>query len=494
MDLGPMLREKHQHAMRWNRIKLGAMLVLLVVVVLVMFELNRWGRQALEGEGAAKEDGEVIEAGPPVNPKDIGQLPEHEQPDLGPLTPVAPPRPIALPKEDAEKKFPFLKDPKTLEEVIDQNTDLESAPLFYMLYKVFNDKQEALRAEADTKVAWTALWEKGAEWRGKAVRVSGQIMQMAEQPLPENPMALSKVYVYRVRAENAPPDSKGHLYDVYSLEKLKGALRYDRVTACGRFLKARVSEPERLTDPDLHVAVVVARQFDPLTYLDEARMPGPIVDGNRAEARPLYWLLNRARKTSFDDLKAKASTNLTYLDFVNRPELYRGRPVAVVGQLRRLIRIALPPDNILDMPDVFYGQIADRDRKINTFYCLHVPEGVRSSDGVVLYGYFLKKWTYRSEGGYEVHSPIIVAQRLRIIDESNIGTDPTYQIILVVAVAATAVIIGAALLVTRARDRRADEARRQRDLERLKAKLGHPTAPKHDAEASRPADPEPPPS
>jgi len=475
MDLGPMLREKHQQAMRASRIKLVVMVVLLVVLVIVMFELARWGRQPSEG-GAEEQRGADIQPGPPVNPKALVQLGGQERPDFSPLEPVAPPGPIAAPKEAAEKEWPFLKDPKTLDQIVDRNIDLESAPFFYMLHKVLSDKPEDLKAEADTTVPWQSLWDKPAGWRGKAIRVKGQLMQLAEQDLPENPLGLAKIYVYRVRAENAPISSRGHLYDVYAAQKLKGALRYDRVTAYGRFLKARRSEPERITDPDFYVAVVVARALEPLTYLDEPRLPGPVVDGNRPEARALYWLLNRARKTPFEQLRKQAKRNLTYLDFVNRPERYRGRPVAVVGQLRRLIRIKLPPDNILGMPDVFYGQIADRDRKINTFYCIHVPEGVRSDDGVVLYGYFLKKWTYRSEGGYEVNSPVIVAQRLRVIDESAVGADPTNQIILLVAVVATAVIIGVALVVTRARDRKAEAARRQREVERIRQQLRLATA------------------
>ncbi len=475
MDLGPMLRERHQQAMRSSRIRLGIMVAGLIVLIVVALKLSQWGQQR-PSEEAAPAPAETVEEAEaearkrPVDTKSLAKLPEQERPDFAPLAPGKDLRPIAVPKEDAEKKFPFLAEPKTLDEIVDQNGDLESRPLFYMLNRVLQDTQEALRAEAEANVDWPALWDNGAAWRGKAIHLRGEIVQMGEQPLPENPLGLTRLYAYRLRAENAPVHSKGHFYDVYALEKLKGALRLDKVAAYGRFLKARLSEAQHIEDPDFQVAVVVARALEPPTYLDEPRIPGPVVDGNRAEARPLYWLLKRAREVPFEELKAKANRKLTYLDFVNRPERYLGRPVAVRGQLRRLERVALP-ENRLDMPDIFYGQIADRDRKINTFYCIHVPEGVRHDDAVMLYGYFLKKWTYTSEGGYLVTSPIFVAQRLRVIDESALGSDRTLEVALLVALGATGIILGAALLVSHLRDRRAADARRARELALARQKL-----------------------
>ncbi len=482
MDLSPILRERQQQMMRSSRIKLVAMVVLLFILVLVMFELSRWGRQTPENRGATpKEEGEGEKQESRVDTKGAAELPPGEKPDFAAL-PVGKPQPkLAIPKEDVEKKLPFLTDPKTLEQVTDQNADLESGPLFYVLYQVYQDTQEKLRAEAEKAVDWTSLWDKAAAYRNKAVRVSGDLVRMWEQPLGENPMGVTKLYAYRLRAENAPPASKGHLYDVYTIEKLKGALRYDRIAAYGRFLKAQLAEAERLDDPDLHTAVVVARALERPTYLDEPRLPGPVVDGNRPEARPLYWLLKRASTVAFDELRAKANRDLTYLDFVNRPERYRARPVAISGQLRRLVRINLP-ENLLGMTDVFYGQLADHDRHLNTFYCLDVPEGIHDSDPVVVYGYFLKKWTYTSEGGYEVHSPVIVAKRMLVVDYEEAGSGRMLQVGLGIIAGVTAIALGFAIVAAHKKDRRAADTRRQRESARLQAKL-HPS---EAAEAPKP--------
>lgn len=484
MDLSAVLRERHRQAMRSSRIKLVIMLVLLVVLAFVALELTRWGRQAPEEVGAAPEEWTEGEEPPKVRvkPKEVGEFSPYERPDFATL-PAGKPQPqLEIAKEEIEKKLPFLSDPKTLDQIIDRNADLEAGPLFYVLYQVFQDTQEKLQAEGQAVADWPVLWDQPADYRNKPLRVSGELVRMWEQPLGENPMKLTRLYAYRIRAENAPPASVGHLYDVYCMEKLKGALRYDRIVAYGRFLKAQLSEAERLEDPDLHAAVVVARRLEPPTYLDEPRLPGPIVDGNRPEARPLYWLLKRAGAIPFEELREKANRNLTYLDFVNRPERYRGRPVAVQGQLRRLIRIKLP-ENMLGLEDVFYGQLADRDRHLNTFYCLDMPEGVRDGDIVALYGYFLKKWTYTSEGNYEVHSPVIVAQRFLVVPDDEGGSSRSLQVGLAIIVSLTAAALAAAILASRAKDRRDAAARRQREFERIQAKLHH----HEDADAPPPA-------
>lgn len=492
MDLSRILRERQQQIMRSSRIKLVAMVVLFLILILVMLELSRVSRQPEEAHGArptgeAEDEGEKQESR--VDTKGATELPPGERPDFAPV-PVGRPQPkLAASKEDIEKKLPFLTDPKTLEQVTDQNADLEPGPLFYVLYQVFQDTPDKLRAEAEKVAEWMLLWDKAAAYRNKPLRVSGELVRTWEQPLGENPMGITKLYAYRLRAENAPPTSKGHLYDVYSIEKLRGALRYDKLAAFGRFLKAQLAEAERLDDPDLHTAVLIARSIEPPTYLDEPHIPGPLVDGNRTEARPLYWLLKRAKSVPFEELRAKANRNLTYLDFVNRPERYRARPVAVSGQLRRLVRINLP-ENLLGMTDVFYGQIADRDRHMNTFYCIDVPEGIHDGDPVVLYGYFLKKWTYTSEGGYEVQSPVIVAKSLLVLDYEGVGSGRPLQVGLGIIVAVTAIALGFAIVAAHRKDRQAAEARRQRESARIQARL-RPSekaqAPKQPEEPSQPA-------
>ncbi len=50
-----------------------------------------------------------------------------------------------------------------------------------------------------------------------------------------------------------------------------------------------------------------------------------------------------------------------------------------------------------------------------------------------------------------------MAKRLRVLEESMGGADPTLRIALLVAVGATAVILGAALVVTWRSDRQAEE-------------------------------------
>jgi hypothetical protein len=245
-------------------------------------------------------------------------------------------------------------------------------------------------------------------------------------------------------------------------------LRKDHVTVHGRFLKPLIVEPtQRLEDPDLHVAVVVALRLEPLAYIDAPEPPEPIVDGNRAEARALYWFLNRLRQMPFAELREKADPDLTFLDLTVNTERYRGRPVVLRGELRRLVKMQLK-ENPLGLEHVYYGQIVDKDREMNTFYCLRVPEGIRKKAPVALYGYFMKKWTYVSEGRREIESPIFVGQRMLMI---TVEPDYTAEIILGVVVGVTVITLLVATSRERGRSLAAAAARREREARRAPANL-----------------------
>jgi len=447
------LREKFQRDLRSSRLKLGVMVVLLVGVLTAMFQLaQRGGNEGDDGGEPALTGGSV----PPGRSDGPDATPYGKTPDT-----------LGVSDEEVQKDFPFMTDPKTLEQIRDQDLDLEPGPFFYMLYRVFRDTDEQLASEADPEPQWKTLWEAAPSARGKPIRVEGRILAKWRQPLGKSPMGLDCVWAYRVRPENAPIKELGHLYDIYSIQKLKGANRHDKVATCGRFLKARIIEPEgpnALEDPDLHVAVVVARRFEPLTYLDEPEIPKPIVQGNRPEVRAFNWLLQRARDVPFAELKARAEANahLTHLDFMNRPESYVAKPVVLRGELLRLVPMRLD-ENPMDIPQVFYGQVADTDRKLHAFYCLHVPEGIRLKDPVLLYGYYMKNWTYISRAGHELSSPVVVAQRMQVI---TVATDYTLELIIGCVVGVTALLLLVAHSRERAREMAIGEGRRQRQLAR----------------------------
>jgi hypothetical protein len=336
-----------------------------------------------------------------------------------------------------------------------------------MLYHVAKEPQEALEAQALTDVTWKQLWEDGAAYCNKPIRMSGKLVQMWPQPLGESPMKLAELFVYRVRVEGVPFYQADHLCDVYTIEKLAGALPQDDVTFYGRFFKPLIIEPEgRIEDPDLHVAVFIARRLEPLTYFDEPTVPGPVVVGNLPEARAVYYLLHRARQTPLDQLRRDAAER-TYVDLTTQPEAYRGRPVVVRGELRRLVRMPLG-DNPLGLDHLYHGQIVDADRKMNTFYCLAVPEGIHLKDTVVVYGYFLKPWTYVSEGKSHVTSTVVVGPRLLLMTYSKTHTG---EILFGVVIAITAIVILIAIVRERARRLAADEARRQRQMEHVPKNL-----------------------
>jgi hypothetical protein len=368
---------------------------------------NPWG---IKEFWAYRVRPENIPVPPPLSTLQPVPAPPGEAPDIPPPGQAA--EALALPKEQVEAKFPFLADPKTLDQARDQGTEVEAAPLFFLLHRVAQDPPEKLKGEADPKLDWTALWKEPSAARGKAVVVRGQVVRLWSQPVGENPLGVKELWVYRVRAEGAPPEGKASLYDVYAIEKLKGALAGDTVTVYGRFLKARVAEPEAAEASKVQVAVVAARRLEPLAYLNEPRMPAPIVDGKPPEGRALFWLLKRVRESTMRDLRTGAEPNaaLSHPAFLEAPARHRGKVVAIAGDLQRILRISLP-DNPLGLPDVYYGQVVDQDGKTATFYCFGVADDVRLNEPVTVYGYYLKNWTTTTQGA-EVTSPVVVARQL----------------------------------------------------------------------------------
>ena len=476
------LRESQKRKVRSERTKLVLMVAAVVVLLGGMVKLAQHvGQQErTEGEPAEAVSKEVSKEPPPV--------------DLGALGTA--PRVIEVKPEDLEGRFAFMKTDEVYQRISDQDTTLEPGPFFRLLYVTSQDKPEALAQEAKP-ADWKVLWEQPGSVRAKALAIRGRIVRIWRQPIGENPMKIEALWAYRVRAEGAPLNSQGHLYDVYSLAKLAGALRHDDVVAYGRYLKPMIIEPESekfLEDPDLHTAVCVVPRIEPLTYLEAPDVPQPVTDGTRPEARAFYYLLHRARKVAAADLEATARAGLTYLDFANHPERYRGKPVAIAGELRRVVRMALP-ENILGVQDVYYGQIVDADRRMNTFYAVDMPDGIHLKDPVLVYGYFLKNWSYVSEGGRVLSSPVVVCKHLVLREFQR---SYTLEIVLGTIVVVTVAVLFTAYLRERGRQEELSEARRQRQLARLPENLNE-VARRRAAEASRqppppkPADGEPPP-
>lgn len=464
MDASGFLRERRERQLRAGRRKLIIMVFLLVGLVVVMFELGRQGGTFF----SRKAEERSHEDEPDLSQQKAVSAPKGELPDFGSYG--KPSQELALSQEEIEKKYPTLADPRVLELILDQDTVVEPAGFFYLLYQVFRESQDHLRSEAQTDYDWETFWRKAPSVRTRAFLVKGRVVKIWRQPLGKNPMGLREVWAYRIRELEVPPDHpEGHLYDVYAIKKLKGALPWDDVKVYARFLKAQTLEPKEPRDPELHTAVFIAREFEPLTYIDEPEMPGPVVEGNRPEARAFYWLVKRAMETPLETLRAEGKRNLTYLDFLNRPERYRAGPVVIYGELRRMIRVKLP-ENILDLPDIFYGQIADSDRKVNTFYSLEVPEGVHLKDPVRIYGYFMKNWTYLARGGHEVTSPVFVAKALRVVPYP-VAESHTIEGIFLAVVGVTGIVVFVIVLRERARDRALAEQRRQRRLERVRDTL-----------------------
>ena len=473
------LKEKQAKDLRSSRIKLIALLVILVLVVAAII------RYPSRGQVNTKEE--------PVSQKATTALKATTEQGK---------EPIDI-RGKGETEVPAIPQASVLEQIQDRHSDLEPAPFFYMLHLVAQDKPDGLKAQAKKGIDWNVFWDKPETLRGEPVEIRGTLIRSWHQTLGKNPLTwngkpVAEVWGYRLRAEGAPRESHGYFFDVYSIEKLHGAIQDDHLVAYGRFLKARTLEASTYKEADLNAAVAVVPRFEPLTYLDDPKPPAPIVQDGPVELRALYYLLKRVMAIPFQQLKASAATQLTQVDFVSHPEDYFGKPVALRGQLLRCQRMGLD-ENPLRLDSIYRGYIVDIDHGINTFYCLNIPEGLRLKDEVRLYGLFLKKWTYTNERGQETTSPVFVAQA---IVQVEIAQDRTLHVVLAAMIGIIAVLLVIAHFRNRRQVRAEAEARRQRDLAHVPQNLnevarrvlaeahGEDPAPKAPDKPTQPPEPE----
>lgn len=127
---------------------------------------------------------------------------------------------------------------------------------------------------------------------------------------------------------------------------------------------------------------------------------------NRWEAQSYNYLVAHASRVPLAELMKRGRRDITYVHLFEEPEKYRGQIIHVEGFLRRLIRLDAP--KILQnegIKEIYEGWIFDK--AVNNHYCVIVTEipedfarrlqaGEPFNDSVSFYGYFFKKYRYKT--------------------------------------------------------------------------------------------------
>lgn len=189
----------------------------------------------------------------------------------------------------------------------------------------------------------------------------------------------------------------------------------------------------------------------------------------RTEAAAYYTLLARARDMPPEGLEAAALGDVSYPLLMMEAERFRGRPLSIEGELKRLLPFE-PGENNAGIERLYDAWIisADSGNSLYRVVCTEVAEGLpqgdefRRSIPVRVTGFFFKKEGYAARNGLHT-APVLLAKRIDRIPvpaefSSAAGLGPYLIGIVVVVAAATAAI----LWYYSASDRRARDVRRQR--------------------------------
>ena len=229
------------------------------------------------------------------------------------------------------------------------------------------------------------------------------------------------------RSLGGPPYSK-----VLRLTALLCVLAIAGVMSLARY--ARTSRPEpappaedgasSLAAPEAY-ALPPDDDWEPLSREEERELLAPIVDqvplGVREHREAYYYLINRVRRMTHEEMGERLDTDVEYQDYELQPHVIRGAVVQARGLVMRLEKTDLASDKA-GLPSVWEGQMVDRRNQLYSFVLTEPPHepfrvGLRMADGVWgdLRGIFMQVIAYpnREDPPQYVATPLIIGKGLR---------------------------------------------------------------------------------
>lgn len=220
------------------------------------------------------------------------------------------------------------------------------------------------------------------------------------------------------------------------LRKPEGAAALERVLQGGR---------QPVAEQDIAVDDLPA----PLLSADELTTIEDNTAFRREETDAWFTLFRLLRDVENREPLRPADSPLTYAQLTRQPHVYRGRPVRVVGSVRRVERVA-PGENELGIESLYRLVLQGQGGEAwpTTVYALQPPPDVAFGETVNLpaevVGVFFKNWSYRHQNGLGI-SPVLVTDRVDMTATAPPPTEPVelpaWQVVGVAAVAAAVCVL-----------------------------------------------------
>lgn len=139
----------------------------------------------------------------------------------------------------------------------------------------------------------------------------------------------------------------------------------------------------------------------------------------RDELKAYYTLLAKARDLPSGTMQKHADGDVAFAVLMNQSSQYRGKPITVRGEIRRLLPF-VAGKNEHDIKDLWEAWLFTEDSGLNPYriVCTEIPPGIPRGDGlknavpVRVTGFFFKIEGYEGRGGLHT-APLLLAKTLR---------------------------------------------------------------------------------
>ena len=196
------------------------------------------------------------------------------------------------------------------------------------------------------------------------------------------------------------------------------------------------------------------------------------------EADAYYRILAKVQSTSQSELLSHAEHEALFVNLITSPEKYRGRPVTITGEVRKLFEIP-HPENDYGLTRLYEAWICTAESGENPYrvVCSSIPPEIKPQDSsradVIVTGCFFKREGYLTQDGRLHVAPTVLAHRisLYIPPQSPPPVEDVVPwmvgVISVIGLAMLATVIGYAVSDSRGRRRQSLQDFSAADVNRL---------------------------
>jgi hypothetical protein len=171
--------------------------------------------------------------------------------------------------------------------------------------------------------------------------------------------------------------------------------------------------------------------------------------------RDMQPAIQADRQRTNDPKKWQRSTK-PFIDLFKNPDLYRGKPVTLVGTMRKLTTFAAEEENEYDLTRLYEAWIFPEDGQGNPVAVVFtqkpeaLPLGDEVNEHVRVTGYFFKMYAYPAHDTTRV-APMLLA---RTVERVNVGVPAEFPFALAIGgIAAVVLGVAAMLIYFRVKDR-----------------------------------------